>query len=280
MVYVTCIEDARSLIVEGPALVAYANPALLTSSDPAQFVGAHEYGLLPGKRRERPALEANANDALDRIEGRLTQQTGQVRLLDVGSGFGFLLDVARRRGWDATGLEPLPASAAYARATFGVPVICDVLRDDTFAPQSFDVITAFQVFEHLPYPAADLGRLHRFLRPDGLILVEVPNIATWAVTLLRARHRHFVPDHLNFFSAQTLGALYRQAGIEITGHYYPARRMTLSHLGGHWSKRFLPPALHPAVDRLLADERRANRIVTLNVGDIVAVIGRRRQSHE
>ncbi len=65
------------------------------------------------------------------------------------------------------------------------------------------------------------------------MLIEVPHIETLWVKLLR-KHRHFVPDHLFFYSARTLSRLMEMCGLEVLDAYYPTRRMTLRHLSGRW----------------------------------------------
>lgn len=228
--------------------------------------------MLPAKQAEWPAFRVNAADALDRIQQHV-QPPG--RLLDFGCGWGFFLSVARERGWEPYGLEPLPGHAVYARARFGVNVITDVLRDDTFPPDSFDAITAFQVFEHLPDPASNLARLHRILKPGGLILIEVPNIDTWSVRLLGPRHRHFVQDHLNFFSPHTLTLLLENHGFQVLSTCHPTRRMTVRHLVADWGGRYLPEPVTSAAQALVRRLGLWERVISMNLGDIVEVMGRK-----
>jgi SAM-dependent methyltransferase len=154
-------------------------------------------------------------------------------------------------------------------------VVADTLREDSFAPACFDAITAFQVFEHLPDPLAALRTLAGFLKPGGILLVEVPGVDTWSVQWLGPRHRHFVQDHLHFFSAGTLARLLESGGLEVVDVYRPGRLMTVRHLLADWGGRLLPASLV----RLGAwATRRAglwDRIVSVSLGDIVAAIGRR-----
>jgi SAM-dependent methyltransferase len=261
MVYVSPRLDTHALIFKGADVAADAGVSL----DEVQ--GSWEWPILRTKEAERQALDRNSNIALDRLE-RWVRPPG--RLLDFGCGGGFFLGAAQARGWETIGLEPLPGHAVYARATFNVPVVMDTLRDDTFAPESFDAITAFQVFEHLPQPREDLAQLAHSLRPGGALLIEVPNIDTWTVRLLGARHRHFVQDHLNFFSARTLGRLMAGAGLDVAEHYFPARYLSVRHLTRHWLGR-----LGGWLPRLAERMGLNDRLVRVNLGDIVAVVGRK-----
>jgi SAM-dependent methyltransferase len=243
---------------------------LLHSRDLADLEGSWEMPLLRAKENEQAALRLNGLAALARL-ARFKRPPGA--LLDFGCGAGHFLGAARELGWETFGVEPLPGHAIYARARFGAEVVADTLREKSFRPYSFDLITAFQVFEHLPDPAGTLGRLAHLLKPGGALYVEVPNVATWSVRGLGPRHRHFVQDHLYFFSAATLARLLRQAGLRVAGTCYPARRMSVRHLVFDWGGRVLPSSLARLSARLVKRARLENAIISVNVGDIVAVIG-------
>jgi 2-polyprenyl-3-methyl-5-hydroxy-6-metoxy-1,4-benzoquinol methylase len=275
MVYVAELEDTKALIFDGPVLYDKIDEHVLTSANLDDIAGSWELTLLPKKQAELPAIRRNAQVALQHLERYTSSHLAGRSLLDFGSGWGFFLSVAQEQGWKIQGLEPLPASAVYARATFGLDILTDTLRHDSFPPQSFDAITAFQVFEHLPFPGQDLRHLHAMLRPGGLILVEVPNIDTWSVRLLKARHRHFVQDHLNFFSADTLSQLLTQTGFTVVDHYFPTRRMSIRHLIKHWGTRFLPERIALGMQSTAKKAGLWEKTIALNVGDIVTVIARK-----
>jgi 2-polyprenyl-3-methyl-5-hydroxy-6-metoxy-1,4-benzoquinol methylase len=269
-VFIPRVDDGRSIIDERTA--ERVEDRLRDSRDLGELVGCWEAAELTAKLPEEAALRANALDALAQI-GRYVAPPG--RLLDFGCGWGFFLDAAREGGWEIHGLEPLPGHALYTRSKVGAEVVTDILRDSTYSPDYFDVITAFQVFEHLPEPAGDLIRLRRALRPGGLLLIEVPNIDTWGVRMMGKRHRHFVPDHLNFFSAETLGRLFASSGLQVVHTYYPTRQMSVGHLVTAWGGRLLPKPVATGLVKTLRPTRLWSRRIHLNLGDIVAVIGRK-----
>lgn len=275
MVYIATIEDHRALIFDGPVTAGYQDLKVLTSSNLAEVTNSWEFKLLPDKEDEWPALRQNALDALQYIAGHCSQPYAERNLLDFGSGWGFFLAVAKEQGWTPYGLEPLPASAVYARATFGLTIVTDTLSESTFPPDCFDVITAFQVFEHLPYPQENLQHLHKMLRPDGIVLIEVPNFATWTMRMMGSHHRHFVQDHLNFFSVETLSHLLSNSGFSIIGHYYPTRRMSIRHFSKRWLRSYLPPFIGNALQGALQKTRFWEQTIGLNLGDILTVVARK-----
>jgi SAM-dependent methyltransferase len=274
MIYIAEIEDDRALIVDGPVF-AKRKPHILTSANLDDVAGSWEFNILADKKAEAPAQRVNGLDALAKIESHLDNASASPRLLDFGSGFGFFLGVVKEYGWEPVGLEPLPASSVYARATFGVEVATDTLRPDTFPADHFDVVTAFQVFEHLESPGEVLTVLQRALRPGGIILIEVPNIDSWSTRLMRSRCRHYVPDHINFFSADTLRHLMEVCGFEVLELYNPARCMSIRHLLSTWGKRYLTKTGADVLCSIAKKVGLWEATVHINIGDIVTAIGRK-----
>lgn len=173
-------------------------------------------------------------------------------------------------GWDCYGIEPLVMPSIYARGKHGLNVITDTLHDDTFPPEFFDVITSFQVFEHLIRPDDEIHRIRHILKRRGLVVVEVPIIDTYVGNLLGSRNRHFVEDHVSFFSVHTLCQLLQNAGFTIINIEYPARYMSLRHLIGwlgKYGKMFRSFLNMP--------ERVLNKRLYVNIRDIVCVFAQK-----
>ena len=264
-VFVNPIETTKALIQDGPVLGDYPTN-LLESSNIEDIQDCWEKPIIDQHIRELPAKLINACDALEHIN-RITGNRGN--LLDIGCFSGVFLSTASQVGWDCYGIEPLVAPAIYARATSDIPVITGTLRGDTFPPDSFDVVTAFQVFEHLIHPDQELEIIQRILKPGGLLVIEVPNIDTLAVKVMRGRHRHFTQDHVSFFSGNTLQLLLERFNFRIREIYSPSRVMSFQHLS-HWFKRY---------NRIIEDlmlkhipKNFLNRTLKISFGDIVTVI--------
>jgi SAM-dependent methyltransferase len=135
------------------------------------LTGDTEFGLDLFHPLFQEFLAFAAAKRLDIIEAL---QPRRGRLLDVGCGSGEVLAVARDRGWEVAGAEPVPQSAEIARGR-GLDVRSALLDDAGFEEASFDVVTAFHVLEHIPTGVAFLRDLARYARPGGLVVVEVPN---------------------------------------------------------------------------------------------------------
>lgn len=139
------------------------------------------------------------------------------RLLDVGCGAGYFLDAARAAGWQVAGVELSEAAAAAARNELGLDVFTGGLAEAGFSAKSCDLITMFEVLEHMRDPGAALAEAQRLLRPGGLLAVEVPNdMDAYRSALARADHRWWVipPVHLYYFNASSLSRWLLMSGFE------------------------------------------------------------------
>lgn len=148
-------------------------------------------------------------------------------LLDVGCATGSFLSLAQAKGWQCRGVEVSAFAAAQARERTGCEIFCGKLEDAPFGAGTFDVITMWDLLEHLPDPVQGLEKARRLLKPSGLLLVNTPNENSllrrvarflyrgsggWITAPVnRLYHRY----HLYYFSADTLGVLFPRAGFEL-----------------------------------------------------------------
>lgn len=144
------------------------------------------------------------------------------RLLDVGCSTGLFLDRAARAGHQVEGVEFSPESAASARAQFGLTVTEGDVRAAPRGP--WDIVTMFDVIEHVPDPSADIRAVADLLVPGGLFLLSTPDINGLfpRLSYLLADRLDYwphpePPHHLTQFSKRTLRAMLEKNGFEVVG---------------------------------------------------------------
>lgn len=137
------------------------------------------------------------------------------RILDVGCSYGYFLEVARERGWDAYGIELSQYAANYAREKMGL----NVFNGDVFSIDShdyFDVCTLWHVLEHIPTPIKSLQRIHRLLKKNGMIVIETPNINCSKAKKQKKSWGYLrLPEHLYYYTPATAKQLLSKCGFEI-----------------------------------------------------------------
>ncbi len=160
---------------------------------------------------------AEARDNLVRLQR--FRQAGSV--LDVGCSTGLFLNTARSAGWDVFGVEYSADSAQQARQKFGLNVVDGALDASRLQGRTFDVVTLWDVLEHVPEPLVTLAEVRKLLKPDGLLFIKTPNVDGWfpRLSLRLARRLNFwrhpePPGHLFQFSETTLKRIVQQAGFE------------------------------------------------------------------
>jgi cyclopropane fatty-acyl-phospholipid synthase-like methyltransferase len=132
------------------------------------------------------------------------------RLLDVGAYAGVFVEIAARHGWDAVGLEPSHWAVQEARNQ-GLPMIEGTLESADLPTAWYDVITLWDVIEHLTDPHAAIRRCHSLLKPGGLLVVHTMDIGSPFARLMGARWPWLMEMHLYFFSQRTLTAMIEKA---------------------------------------------------------------------
>lgn len=149
----------------------------------------------------------------ERELGLFHRHCGSGRVLDVGCGTGGFLDQLGRRfpgAYERVGTDIAGPALDHAEQ-LGIAVYRGGFPQSKLADGSFEAVTFWAVLEHLPTPAGFLREAARLLKPGGLCFALVPNFASLATRILGTRYRYVLPQHLNYFTAQTLTELF--AGV-------------------------------------------------------------------
>lgn len=135
-------------------------------------------------------------------------------LFDYGCGTGHFLAAAKANGWKVAGVEPSARAREEATARVGQPIGSGKLVD--FELESFDTITLWHVLEHVHALNDTLNQLVNRLKPDGVLLIAVPNVESLDAQHYRQEWAAYdVPRHLYHFSPQTMTQLLKKHKLKV-----------------------------------------------------------------
>lgn len=237
------------------------------------------YGLEYFQGGAEGYLDYVADEEVHRLSARrrlgvLEQVVPRGQLLDVGAAAGFFVDEARKRGWDAAGIDVSEPMVEWGRRELNAPLERRLLAD--LPDEAFDAVTMWDYIEHSIDPAADLRRAHELLRAGGVLALSTGDAATLVARASGSRWHLLTPRHHNFFfTAATLSRLLAQSGFAVVsldhrGSRYPVRYLV------HKSRTLVPARALDTLTGRLARSRLGAIPLPVNLWDIVTVVARRK----
>jgi 2-polyprenyl-3-methyl-5-hydroxy-6-metoxy-1,4-benzoquinol methylase len=227
------------------------------------------------KRTEKEIYKGPPPQRLEDNIRRLSEFGSYIRnkrWLDFGCGLGGALDELAIEASFAVGLEPNKERASIARSK-GHSVIDNLADLET---GSLDIVTMFHVLEHLTEPLITLAKIRMYLKPGGLLLVEVPHSRDVLFTLFDCvpfKKFTFWSEHLVLHTRQSMALVLREAGFEQTEILGLQRYPLANHLywlaeekpGGHDVWRFLTNAtLDAEYESILTHIDRTDSLIAIS----------------
>jgi 2-polyprenyl-3-methyl-5-hydroxy-6-metoxy-1,4-benzoquinol methylase len=246
----------------------YANPRFPEEQLLAAYAAVEDSTYV----QEREGRELTFQRHLQHMEKIVGKANGR-SLLDVGAYIGVFVEVAAAAGWQVCGVEPSSWGVGEAQKR-GLPVIVGTQDAAELQGKQFDVVTMWDVIEHVDDPTAELQKAYHLLKPGGWVVVHTMDVASGAARLMGPRWPWLMDMHLHYFSRATLAQMMRNVGFEMVWSGARGRYLRLGYLvtrlGG----------LHPLLGRLagfvvygLGLQETA---VPVNLGDLFTVYGQRK----
>jgi 2-polyprenyl-3-methyl-5-hydroxy-6-metoxy-1,4-benzoquinol methylase len=245
----------------------YSNPRW----DDSELMDSYEAVQDPLYLQERQGRVLTFEQHLRPLE-KITGQAGGRKLLDVGCYTGVFLEIAARHGWDAWGIEPSQWAAEQAKK-LGLNVIGGTLEAAKLPEASFDVATMWDVIEHVADPLAEIRRVHRVLRPGGLIVIHTMDIDSLFSRLMGPHWPWLMEMHIYYFSQRAMAAMLEKAGFRVIRSGPQGRYQTLGYLGTRFTALF--GKLGRPVEWALNATRLRQMTAPINLGDLFTVYARR-----
>lgn len=141
-----------------------------------------------------------------------SQQAAKGRILDIGAGTGDFLTVAKNDGWQTVGIEPSDRAKGIAIGK-GISFVENTTELEN---HSFDVITMWHVLEHVPDLDFQIKELKRLLKPEGTLIVAVPNFKSFDAKHYGTYWAAFdVPIHFWHFSKKAIQMLFEKENMKL-----------------------------------------------------------------
>jgi len=163
-------------------------------------------------------MSAGEGSAADRWKDQVQRISSEKRsgsILDLGCSSGGFLSTMPKDRWKLFGIEMEESTAERARTSTGAEVFVGDIVDAPFAAGSFDVITCFDVLEHIYDPQRFLRKVHEWLKPGGIYYAMLPNIDSWESHLFGTYWFGLeLPRHLFHFSPHSLRYVLKALNFE------------------------------------------------------------------
>ena len=195
----------------------YASPR---SSRAERFAWLHEtFGLGPYSLE----LADNRKEVLSAEAALIKKEKCAGKLLDIGCSTGMMFEYFSGSDWQLFGTEISPSAGDHASKTYNAQVHAGLLETAGFPDNYFDVVTMIDVFYYIDDPLAELLRIERLIRPDGLLAIEIPG-QSYMISrsrgplclLMNGKWTRLKADssYVNWYTCHSLEQLLRRSGFE------------------------------------------------------------------
>jgi 2-polyprenyl-3-methyl-5-hydroxy-6-metoxy-1,4-benzoquinol methylase len=203
---------------------------------------------------------------------RLTGPPDGRPLLDVGAYTGVFVEIAGQHRWDAWGVEPSRWAVGQAQAK-GLHVVQGTLETAELPAAYFDVVTLWDVIEHVTDPRGTLERAHRLLKPGGLVVIHTIDIDSLFARLMGPRWPWLMEMHIYYFSRHTLRRMLATCGFEVISDKPQGRFLRLGYLTNRLGALF--PLVGRPAEWLVTQLGLRGLAVPVNLGDLFTAYARK-----
>lgn len=193
-------------------------------------------------------------------------------LLDVGAYIGVFVEVAQEAGWQAIGVEPSDWAAGEAQKR-GLHVITGTQDAPELEGRQFDLITMWDVIEHVDDPAAEMTKAYHLLKPGGWLAVHTMDVGSLTARLMGPRWPWYMDMHLHYFSRPTMREMLTLAGFEVAWMGTRGRYLSLGYMATRVSG--LNRTVGKVVETAVAKLHLSSLALPVNFSDLFTTYARR-----
>lgn len=149
------------------------------------------------------------------VKEKMLKLAPETKILDVGCAGGAFLRAAKTMGLSPIGVEPSRWLSHYARTEYGLDVRSGTLLEQDFDRSSFDLITLWDVIEHLSDPGRELAYTHSLLKSDGVLVVNYPDFGSFPARMLGRKWPFLLSVHLIYYTPNTIRRQLEKYGFQV-----------------------------------------------------------------
>ncbi|HFC12432.1 MAG TPA: class I SAM-dependent methyltransferase [Anaerolineae bacterium] len=243
----------------------YANPTW----EVADLMNAYETVEDDTYVEEREGRELTFRKHLQAVEDLIGPAAGRT-LLDVGAYIGVFVEVANQAGWIATGIEPSSWAVEQAQAR-GLDVLEGTLDSAELHNRRFDLVTMWDVIEHVENPRQEIERAFALLKPGGMLVMHTMNVDSPIAKIMGSRWPWYMAMHVHFFSKKSLARLMRESGFEVKVVRTEGRYLRLGYLASRVEG--INKTLGRITNRLIHKIGWESKPIPINFGDLFTIYG-------
>ncbi len=222
------------------------------------------------------ADERNIRKTSHRRLKHIEKFTDVGRMIDIGCAMGFFIDTAQERGWQVEGLDVSHFAVDYVRGRFGHTGHQGSLHEVKLPENAYDLVTMYDVIEHVPDPKGYVKRVAELLHSGGIIELATPDVGSLPARLTGKRWIGYKlsEEHVYYFDVKTLTRMLDEAGFDVVHVRHIGKYVTtslfLDRLG------FYAPFLSKSLQWVERAFKLSERSFYVNPFDIVAITARKR----
>jgi 2-polyprenyl-3-methyl-5-hydroxy-6-metoxy-1,4-benzoquinol methylase len=191
---------------------------------------------------------ATAKLYLEQFMKRELRSPKELSLLEIGCGMGDFLLEAQLMGFYVSGLEITDHLAQFANVRLGMNCVKKgYLETSTYTQESFDIVTFFDVIEHVRDPLGFLKRVNSLLKQDGKVFLTTPSLDSWSAKLLGKHWMEYKVEHLSYFNKMAIKTLLSNTGFRNIEFFSNHKILTFDYINRHFV-RFPVPGLSPLMN--------------------------------
>lgn len=228
------------------------------------------------READEPMIAASKKTAFAEQLARIAPFIGPKgkKILDIGTGKGYLLDVAERMGFECHGVELSSYAAGKAAERFPGRIFTGTLEQARYPDGTFDVIAMTDLIEHIGDPQGLMKEVRRVLRPGGLVFIITPDTDAATRKMLGKRWFQYKYEHVVYWNARSLRRLLGSHGFEALAVKHNSKRFRLSYYNDYFKKySFLGPVgrMFPRVYALLPKKMREMSFTNPVTGEMLVI---------